>query len=226
MVFHVLNRANERVQLFQEPSDYRAFEAILREALEREPVSLLAYCVMPNHFHLVLTPQRDGAMSALMHWLGTTHARRLRRRLGNVGNGHVYQGKFKSFAVQDDAHLLSVCRYVERNPVAAGLVERAERWRWSSAGRRAGATAKREGLPLAPWPLPMPAGWLDLLNVPQTSAERESLRMSLRTGAPYGEPEWQRATAERLGIFDRRRRSQRERSAGRIVRSVQEPGCR
>jgi len=220
MVFHVLNRANERARLFEGPADYCAFEAILRESLEREPVGLLAYCVMPNHFHLVLTPHAGGAMSAMMHWLGTTHARRWRRHIGNVGNGHVYQGKFKSFAVQSDAHLLSVCRYVERNPVAAGLVERAEDWTWSSAGRRARATTKHEHPPLAPWPIPIPEGWLELVNVPQTPAERESLRVSLRTGEPYGAPEWQRETAERLGIFDRRRRRSR-RATGHETQSGQ-----
>ena len=143
MVFHVLNRANERIPIFRSAGDYRAFEQVMTEGLEKvKDMRLLAYCVMPNHFHMVLWPQTDEALSRFMHWLTCTHVRRLRACRQNPGNGHVYRGPFKAFAVQDDEHLLAVCRYVERNPLRAGLVQSAGEWAWSSAGRSLGCKKK------------------------------------------------------------------------------------
>jgi putative transposase len=141
LVYHVLNRANGRQRLFEHDGDYAAFERVLHEARERVAMRLLAYCVMPNHWHLVLWPYRDGDLSRFLGWLTLTHTQRWHAYRQTVGTGHLYQGRFKSFVVQTDDHLLSVCRYVERNAVRAGLVERAEAWRWSSlwpanAGKR------------------------------------------------------------------------------------------
>ena len=93
---------------------------------------LLAYCVMPNHWHLVVWPHQDGALSRFMNWLTLTHTQRWHQHRHSVGEGHVYQGQFKSFPVETNEYFLVVCRYVERNAVRAGLVERAEQWRWSS----------------------------------------------------------------------------------------------
>src|SRR6266850_1096513 len=93
---------------------------------------VLAYCVMPNHWHLVLWPRADGDFSHYVGWLTLTHTQRWHAYQHTVGTGHLYQGRFKSFPVQTDEHVLTVCRYVERNPVRAGLVPQAEHWRWGS----------------------------------------------------------------------------------------------
>ena len=103
---------------------------------------LLAYCVMPNHWHLVLWPREDGDLSTFVGWLTLTHTQRWHAHRHSVGSGHVYQGRFKSFLVESDEHLWTVCRYVERNAFRAGLCERAEQWR----GRAFGGAGRRRGM--------------------------------------------------------------------------------
>lgn len=136
VVHHVLNRANARMQLFATPADYDAFERVLAEAHERMAMRTLAYCMMPNHWHLVVWPREDGDLSHFMAWVTLTHTQRWHAHRHTAGSGHLFQGRFKSFPVQTDEHLLTVCRYVERNALRAGLVRRAEDWRWSSLWRR------------------------------------------------------------------------------------------
>ncbi len=129
---HVLNRGNARSEVFHKPADYAAFLQVICEATIRVPMPMLAYCLIPNHFHLVVRPHGDRDPSRWMHWLLTTHVRRYLKYYSHTG--HVWQGRFKAFAAQDDDHLITVVRYVERNPVRAGLVTRAEDWPWSSLG--------------------------------------------------------------------------------------------
>jgi REP element-mobilizing transposase RayT len=135
--YHVLNRGNERARVFHDDDDYHGFVALLREACARVPMRLIGYCAMPNHFHLVLWPHEDGDLSLWMQWLLTTQAHGYRMRYR--GSGHVWQGRFKSFPIEEDEHLLTVLRYVERNPLRAGLVGRAEEWLWSSPLKKKGS---------------------------------------------------------------------------------------
>ena len=128
-VYHVLNRANSRRDIFERPGDYRAFEETLAEVQERIPMRILAWCLMPNHWHLLLWPERDGELSNYMRLVTLTHTQRWHAYRRSAGTGHVYQGRFKSFVVQHDAHFLTVCRYVEGNALRACLVGRAEQWR-------------------------------------------------------------------------------------------------
>ena len=195
LCYHVLNRGNGRATLFHDPSDYQAFVALLNKARERLPMRLLAYCLMPNHFHLVLWPHADGDLGRWMQWLLTSHVRRHHRRHGT--QGHLWQGRFKAFPVQGDAHLLTVLRYVERNPLRAGLVDRAADWPWSSA------SAHRRDWPHAALdaaPLPRPKGWRAWVDAPQTPAELAALRQSVQRGRPWGNAEWVETTAARLGL--------------------------
>ena len=117
-VYHVLNRANARLRLFAKPPDYNTFLGVVDEALEKHPCRVLAYCVLPTHWHFVLWPQGDQDLSAFLRWLTLTHAIRWQTRHHCVGSGHVYQNRFKAFPVQADAHLHAVVRYVEQNPPA------------------------------------------------------------------------------------------------------------
>jgi putative transposase len=191
--YHVLNRGNGRQTVFHKEGDFAAFVKLLRQAGERTPgVRLLGYCLMPNHFHLALWPRRDGELSDYMMWLLTAHVRRYHQHYH--GSGHVWQGRFRSFPMQHDEHLLTVLRYIERNPVRARLVRRAENWRWSSAARHEGEPA------LDPGPVPRPENWLDYVHQPQTEAELERVRECLRRRRPFGELAWMEKTAKRLGL--------------------------
>ncbi|TKS63676.1 MAG: transposase [Nitrospira sp.] len=164
VVYHVLNRANSRMTLFEDAGDYAAFERVLTQACERISMRVLAYCVMPNHWHLVVWPRQERDLSRFMNWLTLTHTQRWHEHRHTVGEGHVYQGRFKSFPVETSEYLLTVCRYVERNPVRAGLVERAEHWHWSSANAR-NVIAGHE------WPIERPADWRQWVNMDELHEE-------------------------------------------------------
>jgi putative transposase len=199
IVFHVLNRGVARMQLFEKPGDYEAFDRVLNETLQAAAMRLLAYCLMPNHWHLLLWPEHDGDLAAFMQRLTITHVRRWQENRRYVGLGHVYQGRYKSFPVEEDEHFFAAARYVERNALRANLVLRAEEWHWSSLWRRCrGGTNEREVL--AQWPLDMPTDWLDRVNRADNDKELEALRRSVQRGRPYGTSEWQRQIAKRLGL--------------------------
>jgi putative transposase len=149
----VLNCANKRATIFHHAGDYAAFEKALAEALLRNPLELFAYCLMPNHFHLVRRPQEDGQLSEFMRWLTVTHTQRYHAAHHSGGTGHLYQGRFKSFVVESDEHFLVLCRYVERNPVRPHFVPKAEDWRWGSLWRRAN---QQEARLLSAWPVNEP----------------------------------------------------------------------
>ena len=198
-LYHALNRGNARQAIFRKDADYAAFEQILAEGRERYDVALFAYQLMPNHWHLVLRPQADGAMSALLRWVTATHTMRYHAHYHTAGQGHVYQGRFKSFPIQSDEHFLTVCRYVERNARRARLVKRAEAWRWGSLWRWRQRPEPEPQL-LSPWPIPRQAGWVERVNAALTAAELAGLRQSAHRGSPYGDPEWVRREAKRLGL--------------------------
>lgn len=192
--YHVLNRGNARAEVFHKAEDYEAFLRVVGESSLRLPMRLLAYCLMPNHFHLVLRPHGDGDLSRWMQWLMTTHVRRYLRHYSH--SGHVWQGRFKAFPIQDDEHLVTVARYVERNPLRAALVARAEDWPWSSLG-----TALAGETPVvAEDPLLRRGDWAGFVNRPMTEAEVEAIRLSIRRGRPFGSEAWMFQTADQLGL--------------------------
>ena len=193
--YHVLNRGNGQAAVFDKPADYAAFVELIQAACDRDPMRVLAYCLIPNHFHLVLWPHADGDLSRWMQWLLTAHVRRYHSHHGT--SGHVWQGRFKAFPIEQDGHLLTVLRYVERNPLRAGLVARAEAWPWSSLAAR---RQKKSPAFLHPGPVSRGSRWIRLVNHAQTEAEVAAVRKSIERGAPYGSATWQRLTARRLGL--------------------------
>ena len=192
MIFHVLNRGVGRAEIFHKAEDYAAFERVLAHALAEVPLRLFCYCLMPNHWHMLLSPPGDKDLGHFMHRLTMTHTRRWQEHYRKVGDGHLYQGRFKSFPVQEDEHFLTVARYVERNPLRATLVEKAQAWPWSSLWRRlgSGGDPERVPLPLAIWPVQQPADWLQWVNQAQTQKELAALRLSIDKGRPYGDERW------------------------------------
>jgi putative transposase len=198
-VYHALNRATARIKLFRKDRDYVAFLRVFDEALARNPVRVLGYCVMPTHWHVVLWPAGDGELTSFLRWLTLTHAVRWHKHYGSTGSGHVYQNRFKAFAVAEDEHLRTVLRYVERNALRAGLVRRAEEWPWSSLACRlaGGEVAQRR---LHPSPVVLGDEWLQVVNGSQTEAELEALRVSVARGRPFGSAGWVEGVVRRLGL--------------------------
>ena len=198
-MYHVLNRANAKRKIFERDRDYLAFERVLAEVQERVPMRILAWCVMPNHWHLLLWPRQDGDLSNYMRLATLTHTQRLHAYRASSGTGHLYQGRFKSFVVQSDAHFLAVSRYVEANALSGKLVQRAEDWRWGSLWRAQRGQADRPPR-LHPWPVPRPSDWLTYVNQPVEAAEADALRRCTRRGSPYGDEAWAADVAEQLGL--------------------------
>jgi putative transposase len=193
--YHVLNRGNARQEVFHKPADYAAFIRLFDEAQRRCRMRLLAYCLMPNHFHLVVWPREDGDLSRWMQWLQTTHVRRYHEHY--KAGGHVWQGRFKAFPIQEDDHLLSVLRYVERNPLRAGMVAAVDGWPWNSLsliGQSERPTWYSQG------PVPRGRDWLEHVAQPQTDMELLALRRSVNRGSPYGGERWQKRTVTALGL--------------------------
>ncbi|MBB6443408.1 transposase [Phycisphaera mikurensis] len=198
-----MNRGNGRLTIFADDADFLAFEAVLERAAARFPqVEILAYCLMPNHWHLVLRPREDGVLSRFMAWLTLTHTKRWHMHQETSGEGHLYQGRFRSFIVQPGEHFVKVCRYVERNALRAGLVAKAEHWRWGSLWRWHGGTLDQTRL-LSGWPEPpgrRPPGWVERVNRPQSPKELEVIRLSIARGRPLGDPAWRDVTIKQYGL--------------------------
>ena len=211
LVYHVLNRANGRRKIFERDGDYLAFERVLAETQKRLPMRILAWCLMPNHWHLLLWPERDADLSNYVGRVSLTHAQRWHAHRSTAGTGHLYQGRFKSFVVQDDSHFLTVCRYVEANALRANLVRHAEDWRWCSLWRfHHGDTAQPPSI--SEWPVPRPSDWLAYVNEPAQRAEVDNLRRCANRGAPYGRPDWVLGAVERLGLQSTLRERERPRA--------------
>jgi putative transposase len=199
MIFRVLNRAIARISMFEQDKDFVAFERILCETMQQRPMRVCAYCVLSNHWHFLLWPERDGDLAAFMQRLTIAHVRNWQEHRRVTGTGHLYQGRYKSFPVEEDEHFLTVARYVERNALRAGLVSRAEQWRWGSLWRRCGGECK-PAVTLAAWPMPIPQDWTEWVNGAENRDELQRLRTSVYRGRPFGRVDWQQRVAKQLGL--------------------------
>ncbi len=198
--YHIVNRANARVPIFTNEQDYLLFENTLFQACSKFEMRLCTYCIMPNHWHLVLWPQKDDEVSHFMRWLTLTHTQRWHSVHKTTGSGHLYQGRFKSFPVQNDSHFLTLCRYIERNPLNAAMVEKAEQWRWSAMWHRTNKTNRNNNLPHFQWPVDMPKDWQVLVNQVLQEKEIAEIKRAIEKNRPLGEVEWMMKTSLSLGL--------------------------
>jgi putative transposase len=203
-IYHVINRANHRFTIFTKQGDYAAFEKILFEGLKKARVSLFAYVLMPNHWHLVLAPKKEGEVSKYLHWITSTHTHRWNENRRLTGNGHLYQGRYKSFMVDSEKYFLSVCRFVESNPFRSALVERAETWRWTSLWHRTQPTDLNKKI--ADWPINFPTDYLNLVNTKnEEEAASKELLTSLNFSIPYGSATWKQTLPKNCVIVPKPR---------------------
>lgn len=194
-IYHVINRGNGGQVVFQKDKDYEAFVNLMKEAKLRYAVKIFAYCLMPNHFHLVLMPHQSGDLSKWMQWLLTSHVRRFHKHYGT--SGHIWQGRYKSFLIQEDEHLLTVLRYVESNPLRAGLVNSAKNWLWSSHKESIHRGAR---LLIDEVPVELPKEWSKIVNESISEKELEEVRQSVSRQSPYGGSLWQAHVSKTLGL--------------------------
>jgi len=160
---------------------------------------MLAYQLTPNHWHFVLQLTKDGGVSDFLRWVSVTHTLRLHARYRTGGQGHIYQGRFKSFPVQNDEHFLLVCRYVERNAMRAGLVRHAEDWRLGSLSRWR-EEPEREPRLLSPWLLARSSRGTERVNKLVTAAEMKPVRTSVNRAAPFGDDNWVQGISRKLNL--------------------------
>ncbi|TWU07586.1 transposase [Stieleria varia] len=200
VIYHAINRGNARQKIFLKQDDYDAFIRVLAEGLEKYPVELFSFALMPNHWHLVLRPQQNGQMGRLLRWVTATHSLRYHGHYRTRGEGHLYQSRFKSFPVQDDTHFYVLCRYVERNPLRANLVKHAEDWQYGSLFRW---NQSAEPLPkiLSRWPIPRLPNWVQRVNEPLGKKELDAIRTCVNRGRPFGDEQWTDEVAEKHGLW-------------------------
>ncbi len=185
-VQHVINRGDHRETIFHKPGDFAAFIGLVGESARRIAMRIVAYCVMRNHFHLLIWPHQGSDLSAYMQVLMNLHIQRYRRHYP-VSPGHIYQGRYRNVIVQDGAHLLKVARYVEANPVAAGLVRRAEDYEWSSAHRRRNESWRPT---LDETLISRSDEWRRFVNQPLSVESVAHIDRCVKKGCPIGDPEW------------------------------------
>ena len=196
IVYHVLNRANGRLRIFKKPGDFAAFEQTLAEGLEQFAMRLCGYCIMSNHWHLVLWPRADGDLSAFMKWITVTHSHRWHRAHGTVGIGHLYQGRYKSFPVQGGAHYLTLMQYVESNPLRAKRVKHSQDWPWSSLAVRSGDDKR---VKLSRGPMELPKRWQTLVDGFDESRANE-IETCVHRGRPFGDAKWIMKAAKEMSL--------------------------
>jgi putative transposase len=187
--YHVLNRGNGGAPVFHKDEDYRAFLDLLADAKTKFSVNVFGFCLMPNHFHIVLQPRADEGLSLFLQWWQTSYSRHYHQHYRS--HGHLWEGRFKSFPIQRDGHLLTVLRYILRNPVRAGLVPRTDQWPWSSLQHRT---------LLDPWPVETPPDLAHWAEAPLSDQELAGLRSCVNRQAPFGTADWQEVTAKTLGL--------------------------
>lgn len=195
--YHLINRGNNKEVVFHEWADYAAFLSLVTKAQQRIEVPILAACLMPNHLHVVVRPVNGGDLARWTQMLFTAHVRRHHRKYSS--SGRLWQGRFKAFLIEQDEHLITVIRYVERNALRAGLVARAEEWRWGSLRWRTAPDPWR--IELTKPPVPLPHRWLDYVNEPQTPGELETIRTCIQRQRPFGSRGWVERQARDLGLM-------------------------
>ena len=195
--FHLMNRAVRRSLLFEYPQEYDAFLVLVREGLEKSLIKIIAYCLMPNHWHFVVTCDRIEHISKWLQWLSSTHAIRWNLAHNTRGTGAVYQSRFKAVPIQTETSLARVCRYVERNALRKGLVKAAEQWKWGSLHA---CCENCYPIPLQQWPILRPPNWVEIVNREEDPAQIASIRKTIWRNQPIGDPDWQKAVAPFAGL--------------------------
>ena len=203
LIYHVINRGNNRQNVFRKEADFQAFLQALADLKARKPFELYGYCLMGNHVHLLLRPG-EVTISRIVQSLLVSHTQRYHKH--HRSGGHVWQGRFKSPVIENDAHLLNVLRYIEANPLRAELVSCAEDYRWSSYRAHGLGEANELIDPLilyeelSPYPAVRQRKWAEKVHLPLEERTLAAIRRSASSGLPYGGHSWVHRLANRLDL--------------------------
>jgi len=194
-IYHIINRGNMKMQVFDDMEDYEYFLELLEKASKRENVEIHAYCLMPNHFHLLLVPQEEKSLSRLMQWVMTSHVRYYHKK--NKTSGHIWQGRYKSFIVEKESYYITLIQYIEANALRAKLVKRAEDWLYGSLCER---VKQQKTLLNEPY-IELYDEWIKYVNAPIREGELHTIRNSVNRQTPLGQEQWQIETATKYGML-------------------------
>lgn len=198
-VYHIVNRANGREFVFRTDDDYLSVIQTLEETLGRYPLDIYAFCIMSNHWHFAVRPHEDGDIGRFFGSMTQKVTQRWHTCHNSVGTGHLFQGRFRSFLVQADSYSVQLMKYIEANPLRAGLVARAEDWKWGSLRLRLSAHGSATRI-LAPWPLEYSGDYLSDVNAPMPEPLLRQIRLSASRGTPLGEDIWVKDKVEKFGL--------------------------
>lgn len=198
-IYHVINRANAKSWIFESSGDRTAVIESMGETLQKVPIDIFAFCIMSNHWHFAVRPRADGDMGKFFGKFTQKVTQRWHKFHQTVGSGHLFQGRFKTFLVQTDPYFIQLMKYIEANPLRAGLVSKAEDWAWCSLSLR------QENIELAntiltPWPIDIPAGYIDMVNQPMPKVFLEQVRGSVMRGRPFGDNRWVEEKISEYGL--------------------------
>jgi putative transposase len=189
---HVIQRGNRQQTIFFSDDDRQGYLDLLKIAMRKTQTRCLAWCLMDNHVHLVLVPTNADGLRATLAVVHTAYSQRINTAHGVTG--HLFQGRFLSYPM-DDAHMMVAARYVENNPVAAGMVDRAEEYRWSSA--KAHVSGQSDGITDVAALGQHVANWRAMLVDGLEAADQ--VDEAIRTGLPLGNESWRSSIAEQFG---------------------------
>lgn len=194
-IYHIINRGNMRMQVFDDMEDYEYFLELLEKASKREKVEVHAYCLMPNHFHLLLIPKESNSLSKLMQWVMTSHVRYYHKK--NKTSGHIWQGRYKSFIVEKENYYMTLIRYIEANALRAKLIKKAQDWKYGSLHERVEDHRELLTQPC----IGLDKDWIKYVNTPIREGELHTIRNSVNRQAPLGQEQWQLETAAKYGML-------------------------
>jgi len=185
---HVTQRGNGRHFILKSDSERMVYLDLLRQAVREHELSVVGYCLMSNHVHVVVIPRRQEALAEAFHHVHGRFASYW--NVSHASSGHVWQGRFYSCPM-DPGHLWTALRYAELNPVRAGRVAEAAAWPWSSAAAHCGTADPDACLEMSAWRKAWPeASWKSFLQQGETESELFAIRRATHTGRPLGEAEF------------------------------------
>ena len=194
-IYHIINRGNRRESVYHDKYDYERFLKLLFDSKEKYNIKIYAYCLMPNHFHLVIYTKYSESLSKAMHWISSSYVRYYNKRYKI--SGHLWQGRYKSFIVQKESYLLTLLKYVEVNPKRAKIVKRCEDYKYSSAYNRINNI--EDELINTP-PIDLPVNWDKYINEEESKIDIDYIRNSIERQSPLGEELWQVNIAKKYGL--------------------------